>query len=270
MVDELYSYILNHEQRPCKWSYGQETSPIIARKVRKPPPPPPPPPPRSTLRWVLIAGVLVVLMISIGVVSSVYLKESDSTPTSVPVISMSNNVTDETSSQLIVPTDTPPALPPTETPSPIPEPEETITQEPTSPDCDVPHPPIPESDINGSVTIADPLFTGDCFEATQGRLLLEIRWEDVTPGAELWLFVYSPLAKLYYPHHCVTIQSTAGGQTCLSILGRPEPYDIVVILADASAHADLLDIASRGSGAEHVDLPTGISEMSHISVVRTK
>jgi hypothetical protein len=135
--------------------------------------------------------------------------------------------------------------------------------------CGVSHPEITGSNsIAGSVTIDNPTYTTDCLVLTQDRLFLEISWESVSPGAELWLLVYSPFAKLYYPHYCVLIQQANGGQNCQAILGQPEPYEIIVIFADATAHDDLLNISRHGSGATHGDLPAGIREMGYISVVR--
>jgi hypothetical protein len=163
---------------------------------------------------------------------------------------------------------------PSENQSSVPDPEEeTATAEFTPLICGQPHPQIAGSNaIAGDATIAHPVFTEDCLEVTQSHLFLEIRWDNATPGTELWLFVYSPppYANLYYLHHCVDIQNVTGGQDCRASLGKLEPYDVVVIFADAAAHTDLLAIVSRGSGAEEKDLPTSIREMDTISVVRTK
>jgi hypothetical protein len=160
---------------------------------------------------------------------------------------------------------------PTETSSP-PTPAITSTLPPTttSLNCGVSHSPISGTDLEGSVMIANISFTGDCLDVIESRLPLDLRWHGVAPGSELWLLVYSPLAKLYFPHYCVMIQNPTGGQTCQVLFNELEPYEVIVILADASAHADLLDIANRSSGVKHEDLPTGIREMNYISVVRTK
>jgi hypothetical protein len=154
----------------------------------------------------------------------------------------------------------------------FPETEEAITITPESAPlvCGTSHPPIAGSEIKGVVTITNPSFTGDCIGVTEKRLLLETNWVGAPPGANLWVLVYSPVAKLYFPHFCVTIQNESGGQSCLVILDRLEPYEVIVILANASAHAGLLAIRENPGSVFYADLPTGITEMSYISLVRIK
>jgi hypothetical protein len=161
------------------------------------------------------------------------------------------------------------AEPPEDQPS-VHESEETApSPEFVSLNCGPPHSPITGSEvIVGSVTIDSPTYSGACLAVTQSRLPLQIRWEKAAPDTEIWILVHSPLAKLYYPHYCVSIESPDGEQSCLAVLDRREAYDVLVVFADAAAHIALQDIASGGRGVALEGLPTGIRQMGHIAVVR--
>jgi hypothetical protein len=143
-----------------------------------------------------------------------------------------------------------------------------ITETATSPVCSTPHPPLPGSSISGSISVTYvpiPVMS-DCLEIKGQLPTFQVSWKDVPVGTELWVLVYSPLAQLYFPHYCTSIPYPTGGQECRVTLLEEEPYDIVFVLADATAHGVLKATSSLPPSG----IPSGLAEKFTIQVSRTE
>lgn len=181
------------------------------------------------------------------------------TPTDTPVLA-STHMPTATSTPVLTSTPSPTSTA-TSTPSPTPTP---IT-------CGTPHPRIISSiHIPGTVTITDPESNDpDCVPVGE-RQAITVSWDSVPAEVSLWMLVYSPIAIRYYPHLCATRLQPTGGQNCGVILGKLEPYEVVAVLANQSAHEFLQASAVVGGGITPEELPDGIAEKDSLRVVRTE
>lgn len=148
-------------------------------------------------------------------------------------------------------------LPSKESPSP------TVVATPLR--CSTPHPPIDGIDIIGAVTITEP--TADCIEVGKDASI-EIVWDGVQEGVTMWVLVYSPIARQYYPHKVEQDPLPATGRHSQTVrFEKTEPYDVIVVLADSTASTSFHD-AGKAGGIKEAELPGGIEEKRTISVVR--
>lgn len=208
--------------------------------------PDPSPLPRPIHRWVWILGVIVVL--SIIILVFIYPKIS----LSVPLISSAADINNKA----------------TDLPSIVSASDVTMTEQPAIPICSTPHPQISSSAISGRVSIESLPDVNGCVGLKADRHQFQVSWADIPAGTELWILVYSPVAQLYFPRHCTTIQTPDGGQTCGATLFRTEPYDIIFVLADESAN---LALRANPNGVSHDNLPVvGLAEKFTVQVDRTE
>lgn len=132
----------------------------------------------------------------------------------------------------------------------------------TQPTCPAPRGSrIGQVDIVATVTIARP--SGECPTVSRNETI-EVRWS-VNPADSyyLWVLVFSPITRQYYPHTCDTIPLHAEGvRQCQVTFGKAEPYEIVIVLAGWDANAELGKHTQFGESA----LPTGIEEKAALSV----
>jgi hypothetical protein len=166
----------------------------------------------------------------------------------------------------LIPTSTPtftltPTLTPTSTHTP------TLT--PILP-CATPHPTIAGLNLSGVVTITKPV--GDCVPVGRDEIIA-VSWDGSPTNVTMWILVYAPRAGegRYYPRRCgENTLSSSGNRQCNVTFARPEPYEVIVVLADQAADDALQNIATLGNGAAHAELPRGIAEKASLSVVRTE
>lgn len=140
-----------------------------------------------------------------------------------------------------------------------------------------PAPAIPDARLPGQVTLTS-LAEGD--QVTQRQLLKGTYTGDVT--ATIWVLVYAVNGR-WYPQSAnacnnVHAQMEGGAWQALAGFGGPtnggEAFDVVVLLADADAHAALAAqqqqwcAANNYAGYLTLELPAGLSEKARVRVVR--
>ena len=88
----------------------------------------------------------------------------------------------------------------------------------------------------------------------------------------LWVLVYSPFAKRYYPHPCSggTLQPNGDLDCRVNFARLNEPYEAVIILADPRSSMALEDVALSGAGILQADLPQGVVEKDNLLARRTQ
>jgi hypothetical protein len=136
--------------------------------------------------------------------------------------------------------------------------------------CGTSHPSFSGTIINGDVEITRP--EGDCLEVSQHETL-QVTWSGVSDNTyTLWVLVFSPFAKRYYPHACSgdTLQSNGNLDCRVNFAKLNEPYEAIIILADQNAGTALNNVALSGTGILQADLPQGIDEKDSLLARRTK
>lgn len=135
----------------------------------------------------------------------------------------------------------------------------------TPPVCPAPRSlPIGREVIVATVTILQP--NDDCSPVSRNETI-DVGWS-VKPADTyyLWIFVFSPITRQYYPRACDTIPLQAEGtRRCQVTFGGSEPYEIVIVLANRDAHTEL----GRHTDFSESNLPDGIEEKAALSVYRS-
>jgi hypothetical protein len=160
-----------------------------------------------------------------------------------------------------------PGIPETPTTAPTQPPGEAglITQTPALV-CAVAHPAIAGISVPGTLTLVEPAWGADCVTVDKQQAFT-VRWEGIPSSTyRLWVLVYSPVIQKYYPRPCGTERLPASGErACQAGFSKPEPYEIVLLLADAQADQELQKLSA---GASQEDLPGGVAEKAAHRVIR--
>jgi hypothetical protein len=122
------------------------------------------------------------------------------------------------------------------------------------PVCSTPHPHIEGTPNVGEISITERSGNG-CIVVGKGETIV-VKCTGVPAQSRLWLLVYSPVARLYYPHNCAVDLKPDDGQNCQVYFEAQEPYEVIAVLADQPASTALE--ALKGVGIPDEELPIGI------------